>query len=299
MTRSRDGFVVRTRTGRRPGRLGVVSVTVALALFVPPVGARSAEAPDGAGDRPARLRFVAFNICGGLCNDGTVDEPGADNDVVEHVVSVLTDFEPHVAVLNEVCGAQFHRLVRLLQESNHPMSAGFHAQRSGELNCPAHEGVRDFGDAVLTSGTVDGHEVHRLPNRPSGRERRSLLCLRTTHHGTTFLACGLHLVAGEPRWHPRQLDETVRFTRERSQYLPVVLAGDFNIEPWGMGQLTDPDQGGFHTDVDHADEDPTVARRKIDYVLVPNGRFRDLDGEARPSSWSDHHMVVGWATLRP
>jgi endonuclease/exonuclease/phosphatase family metal-dependent hydrolase len=75
------------------------------------------------------------------------------------------------------------------------MRSAFHAQRTADRRCPPHEGTRSFGDAVLSSGPVDGTEVHLLPNRPSGRERRSLVCLRTAHHGTRLLACGLHLVA--------------------------------------------------------------------------------------------------------
>lgn len=283
--------------GRRrmlPPRLGlsaVVLVAATAATGMLPLEPARAD--------PPRLRFLAFNMCGGICNDGTVDRPGPDNDVVEHVASTLSGFRPHVAVLNEICGAQHHRLVRLLERAGYPMRSAFHAQRTADRRCPPHDGFRSFGDAVLSSGPVDRTEVHRLPNRPSGRERRSLLCLRTTHHGTRFLACGLHLVALDPEWHARQLDKTVWFVRQRSTYIPVMLAGDFNARPHELGRVTNPGQGGFHTDVDHVDHEPTFYRRKIDYIFLPNGRFRDLSGEAHTSRWSDHRILMGRATLQP
>ncbi|MGH9002670.1 MAG: endonuclease/exonuclease/phosphatase family protein [Acidimicrobiia bacterium] len=256
----------------------------------------------GSRTAPARaaepvVRFLTYNICGGICNDGTVERPGPDNDLVEHVASLLAGERPHLAVLNEICGAQHARLVQVLEARGVPMRSAFHAQRT-DGRCPAHEGVHSFGDAVLSSGPVDRTEVH-LSTRPSGRERRSLLCLRTTHHGRPLLACGLHLVARDSGWHARQLDETVRFVRERSPELPVVLAGDFNARPSELGRLSDGAEGGFHTDIDHADDEPTHAGEKIDYVFLPDGHFRGLSGEVRPTRWSDHDMLLGQATLVP
>lgn len=273
----------------------MLPVALLLAATVTPVGlqaepARAAEAPV--------VRFVAFNLCGAICNHGTVDRPGANNDVVEHVASLLTGERPHVAVLNEICGAQHARLLKVLEQRGYPMRGAFHAQRS-DGRCPTHGGQRLFGDTVLSTGPVERDEVHRLSNRPSGPERRSLLCLRTSHHGRPLLACGLHLVARDPHWHARQLDETVRFVRDRSKELPVVVAGDFNARPRELRRLTDSADGGFHTDVDHADDQPTHGGQKIDYVFVPDSDFRDLSGEVRSSRWSDHRILLGEAKLVP
>ncbi|MGH9040460.1 MAG: endonuclease/exonuclease/phosphatase family protein [Acidimicrobiia bacterium] len=260
----------------------------------------AAAAPFDPTAKPARaavppvVRFVAFNLCGALCNHGTVDRPGSDNDVVDHVASLLTGERPHVVILNEVCNAQHARLVQVLEGRGFPMRGAFHAQRT-DSRCPAHEGRRLFGDTVLSSGPVEGHEVKRLSNRPSGGERRSLLCLRTTIHGRRLLACGLHLVARDPHWHARQVDETVRFVRERSKEIPVVVAGDFNAGPHELRRLTDSAQGGFHTDVDHADDQPTHGGKKIDYFFVPDSRFHDLSGRVRSSRWSDHRILLGEA----
>jgi endonuclease/exonuclease/phosphatase (EEP) superfamily protein YafD len=85
--------------------------------------------------------------------------------------------------------------------------------------------------------------------------------------------------------------------RERSQDLPVVMAGDFNARPHELGRLSNPGQGGFHTDVDHADHEPTFYQRKIDYIFLPDGHFSDLSGEVRPSRWSDHRILFGQATF--
>src|SRR5581483_4190261 len=127
--------------GSNRRRAAVLALVVSAMAVRPPAPARAEE---------PRLRFLSFNICGGICNKGTVDRPGADNDVVEHVASTLAGFRPHVAVLNEVCGAQYERLVRLLPQVGFPMQAAFHAQRSADWRCPLNNGTRSFGDVVLS-----------------------------------------------------------------------------------------------------------------------------------------------------
>lgn len=238
---------------------------------------------------PREVRFLQFNICGAICHHGEVDAPGAD--VVEHVRDVVVQARADVVVLNEVCGAQLARLRRLLEGSGRPMSGAFHAQRE-DTRCGG-----GFGDAVLSAGPTGPAQVHRLPNHPSGGERRSLLCVPTVV-GSRVLACGLHLVAAAPEWNRRQLEAVTREVRRRSRWVTVVVAGDFNVVPSGMGGLTDGRRGGFLDDVDGARQRATHFGRKIDYILLDGRAFRDLAADVRTSGWSDHRILVGRATLR-
>lgn len=240
------------------------------------------------------LRILSFNICGSICdqNRGVIERPGSYNDVVDHVVDVLDRFRPHIAVLNEVCQDQHWRIVSELKWKGHWVGDGFHAQRDD----PRCEGDDSFGDSVLTFGPVHWTETHDLPN-PESSPWRSILCLATTHHGQKLLACGLHLAAKDPYYNGRQVDETVRFVRERSKSTPVVIAGDFNAQPHQLRRLTAWEEGGFHRDVDQADGEPTHHGRKIDHAFLPNDLFGDATGDARWSEWSDHSILYGWATM--
>jgi endonuclease/exonuclease/phosphatase family metal-dependent hydrolase len=243
-----------------------------------------------------RLRILQFNLCGSICNRGVVDRPGAANDVVEHVHWLTVEHRAHLLILNEVCEAQFLRIRRLLARSNRPMRGVFHAQRSADRRCPPVGGQRTFGDAVLSVGPAGLPRVFPLPNRPSGGERRAVLCLPTTV-GRRLLVCGLHLVAADPVWNRRQLAQVSRIVRREARSRTLIVAGDFNNDPWDLAPLTDRRRGGPFTDVDFRDNQPTHAGRKIDYILVDDRRFDVVAGWVHSSPYSDHRVLVGEAVL--
>ena len=81
------------------------TLALAAATFTTGAGPATASGP---------ARVMQFNICGAICNHGTVAKAGAGNDVVEDVQRRVVGFKPGIVLLNEVCVGQFNRLRSLL-----------------------------------------------------------------------------------------------------------------------------------------------------------------------------------------
>jgi hypothetical protein len=271
---------------RLRGRVATVVSTAALAmasgLVAVPAPAKAAEA----------VRVLDYNFCGAICNNGVVDRPGNNNDVVEDVRNRIVAFRPHLVMLQEACHGQVERIRTLLKGSSWRMDGIFRPQRQdGRCKGPSS----GFGDAVLTVGRVGGREVLDLPDL--GPENRAVLCLNTDAHGPV-LACALHLVTGHggagKREHTQQLYSAARQLNSKATGRAVVIGGDWNATPGKMGPLLGP--AGRFLDVD-PQKAPTRGQ-KIDYIGFSRSHFSKPSGGPVHSKWSDHRILQGSAIRR-
>lgn len=236
------------------------------------------------------VRVLSYNICGASCNNGVIDKAGSNNDVVEDVRNRIQSRRYHLVMLQEVCVAQFSRLKSLLKNAGWSMDGVFRAQRSNG-KC---KGGAGFGDAVFSHGGVHDTEVVQLPDR--GKEDRAVLCIDTDAEGSV-LACTLHLVTGKENGQQERLDQLAAIDRAfsgRAENRAVVLGGDFNTPPSGMGDFLSPSRGGEFFDVD-----PQLAvthGKKIDYILFSRNHFSGPSGGPEKTKYSDHRLLKGQAT---
>lgn len=265
----------------------VLGALVATDVLAVPRPAPAAGRPGRQGT-DTRLRFFDFNMCGASCNDGDLVR------VVKDVRDRITSFRPHVATLNEACQAQVERLESQLRASAWPMNHVFNDQRD-DHRCPPVNGKRLFGDAVFSAGPLGFRKVVPLPKSQGGwDDDRALLCVNT-HLQRDVLACVVHLEADAPKVNRKQLAAVARFLNPRAAKGPVVLAGDFNAEPWRLAALTSPQQGGQFVDLVPGRR--TRNKQKIDYILVSRGSFSDFSGGVKGSKYSDHRVLTGAAEL--
>lgn len=237
----------------------------------------------------ATIRVMQYNICGAICNHGVVARPGPSNDVVDDVRNRIVGFRPHIVMLHETCAGQFDQLKNLLRSSGWPMNGVFRKQRN-DGRC---KGGLGFGDAVLTAGHMGATEVLQLPDR--GGEDRAVLCLNT-NAGGPVLACTLHLVTGKHgQWERQaQLNAAARALNGRAAGRAVIVGGDFNTTPGGMGAFLNPANGGQFFDVD-PEKAPTRGT-KIDYVLFSRKHHAGPSGGPLGTRFSDHRILLGHVT---
>ena len=243
----------------------------------------------GAAAAAGPVRVMHFNICGAICNHGVVARTGGDNDIVDDARRRIVALRPAIVTLNEVCIGQFNRLRALLKAAGWEMNGTFRAQRSDD-RC---QGGSGFGDAVFTAAGISGQKVLPLPN--SGGESRAILCVWTKAGGGSVLACVLHTVTDNPL-RSRQVAAAARAANGAGARGAVILGGDFNTTPSGMGALLEPGKGGRFVDVDPQRAD--TRGNKIDYVLFSRAHFTNPAGGPQPSRFSDHDVLVGQATRR-
>jgi endonuclease/exonuclease/phosphatase family metal-dependent hydrolase len=281
------------RSGKRLSRVCVAMGLVALGAVA--AGLAGPAAAD------ARARFFHFNACGNVCNDGDA-EP-----VAEAIKASILDLRPHAVGLNEMCQTQFRALRRRLRGSAWRMRGRFVVTKRGGSDCRRNRhGKRLYGNAVLTRWRISWKRVRRLP-RPDGTEVRKMLCVETRVLRRATRVCSTHI---SPEGHAKQRAQIRRVARTVTPWVrngrPVVLMGDFNVEPdsrplnriynprhpgTSRGVFQEVDEGWFHC---RCGED-TQGSRKIDNVFVSGRHFRRLDGNATHSDISDHDPVRGWA----
>ena len=261
------------------------AVTMSVALWVAAV-ALTTGAPPATAAGPVRV--LQFNICGAMCNAGVIGKVGAGKDIVDVVRSRIVGFKPQIVTLNEVCAGQYNRLRSVLGGGPWGMRGAFRAQR----NDPRCQGGNGFGDAVFTAAGINGQRVLPLPNPPGGPEHRAVLCLDTSVGGGPVLACVLHTVTDDPM-KSSQVAAAARAANAAAGRGAVILGGDFNLTPSGMGALLDPGKGGRFFDAD-PERAPTRGQ-KIDYVLFDRGHFTNPSGGPQGSPFSDHAALLGRA----
>jgi Endonuclease/Exonuclease/phosphatase family len=241
---------------------------------------------------------------------------GQVREVVPAIMRSILDEENgpvHAVSLNEVCRQQFRALKRRLGDHpDWPMHGRFLVTdpRGGgdgpHCQGPDHEGRgHDYGIAVFTRRPITNVQSWPLPHPASG-ETRKLLCVTTTLAGRPRTkVCTTHITNGEGKG-----DQIRKVRRHVNRFVragrPVILMGDFNVEPDTRAldglyskRLYGGDATGRFREVDGVPPcrcgDVTHSQGKIDYMFLNTGKWRRIGGKATHSDVSDHVPLRGWA----
>jgi endonuclease/exonuclease/phosphatase family metal-dependent hydrolase len=258
-----------------------------LALALVTAGLSLATADSAA----AASRFFQFNMCGsvsgGECNSGRTSP------VAGAIAASILDLKPHAVSLNEACRSQVRAVARRLRRAGRPMRFRW-VQTNFHNSCPGD----DFGNAVLTVNRITATGAWRLKRDP-GEPVRTLLCVRTRLAGRRSRVCGTHIATASHRADQRrQIKEvTTRVSRYARSGTPVVLMGDFNVEPGDRllnrlyRRFEEADQGRPPCRCGES----TRGSRKIDYIFFSRRHWKRVGGNATRSEHSDHDPLRGWA----
>lgn len=147
----------------------------------------------------------------------------------------------------------------------------------------------DYGNAVLTRGTIESARVHPLPG--SG-EPRSLLEADIDVDGTRITFFVTHLAA----WgrllrnaRLRQIAELGDLT-SRGTY-PHVLVGDFNVPPGAEEMRVLVSHGHLRVCGEPTEATFPMMRQRLDYVFV-DPRFELVDDSVIRGGPSDHWPIM-------
>lgn len=153
----------------------------------------------------------------------------------------------------------------------------------------------DYGNAVLTRGTVKSSHVHPLPG--SG-EPRSVLQTDIAVNGNELTFFVTHLAA----WgrllrnaRMRQVAELGDITARGS--LPHVLVGDFNVPPGADEIRTLLSHGHLHVIGDAREATFPMTRQRLDYIFA-DPRWETLGTDVVRRGPSDHWGIVVELKLR-
>ena len=153
----------------------------------------------------------------------------------------------------------------------------------------------DYGNAVLTRGTIKSTFTHPLPG--SG-EPRSLLQAEISLNGDDVTFFVTHLAA----WgrllrmaRMRQVAELGDITARGS--VPHVLVGDFNVPPGAEEIRTLLSHGHLHVIGDPRETTFPMTRQRLDYIFA-DPRWETLGTDVVRRGPSDHWPIVAELKLR-
>lgn len=153
----------------------------------------------------------------------------------------------------------------------------------------------DYGNAVLTRGTVQSTFTHPLPG--SG-EPRSVLQVEISLDEGNVLFFVTHLAA----WgrllrvaRMRQIAELGDITARGS--LPHVLVGDFNVPPGGEEIRTLLSHGHLHVVGDFREATFPMTRQRLDYIFA-DPRWETVTTDVIRRGPSDHWAITAELILR-
>nr|WP_169806425.1 endonuclease/exonuclease/phosphatase family protein [Herbidospora sakaeratensis] len=236
-----------------------------------------APVPEPVGEQ---LRFLTFNVCGGLCEN-------------DFSLSGWTSFlrreteNADAFFLQELCGRQFEALRKRL-------SGRYHAEYVVTVRrnkaCARNWGDRRFGIAVFVKGPPLASAVWTLPN-PHGDEPRALLCVDAVlaHRPTRLCTTHVDYKGRNREMHVNYIDTIIKGWTG-----PLVIGGDLNLSPGTLPirnlyrRLHEIDP---RARVTFPEQD-----LKIDYILL-SGHFSHFT--ASGGGWlpwlSDHRVLRGSA----
>jgi endonuclease/exonuclease/phosphatase family metal-dependent hydrolase len=222
-----------------------------------------------------RVRIMTFNIQGNAAS--------RRSDHIPKVAEVISAVAPDAVGVQEV-----HCRTR-----SSPVDQGAQLATLTGMNlafgrsCPMDGG--DYGNAILTRGTVTRSHVYALPG--SG-EPRSLLQADIALEGGEFSFFVTHLAAWGRLLRVARLaqiaelgDITARGT------LPHVLAGDFNVAPGAEELRVLLSHGHLRICGDSAEATFPMTRQRLDYVFC-DPRWEFVSSEVVRRGPSDHWPVV-------
>jgi endonuclease/exonuclease/phosphatase family metal-dependent hydrolase len=153
----------------------------------------------------------------------------------------------------------------------------------------------DYGNAVLTRGTIKSTFTHPLPG--SG-EPRSVLQVEISLEEADVLFFVTHLAA----WgrllrvaRMRQVAELGDITARGS--LPHVLVGDFNVPPGGEEIRTLLSHGHLHVVGDFREATFPMTRQRLDYIFA-DPRWETIGTDVIRRGPSDHWAITAELKLR-
>lgn len=225
-----------------------------------------------------RLRVMSYNI------QGHAAERRPDH--VVKIAETIAAMRPDVVALQEVYSRKSGDQGGLIAElTGLKLAFG----KSTEIN------GGDYGNAVLTRGTIESSEVHPLPG--SG-EPRSLLEARVAIDGARFTVFATHLAAWGRLLRQARLEQIAKLGDVTARAdVPHLLAGDFNVTPRAeeLRVLL------AHGHLRHAGDlrEPTFpsTRQRLDYIFC-DASWEPLSCEVVRRGPSDHWPLVAELALQ-
>ena len=227
------------------------------------------------------IRVMSYNIQGHAA--------ARRSDHLVKLAEVIAAVKPDVVGLQEVhCGTRAgptHQAEALAELTGLSPTFG--------RSCAMDGG--EYGNAVLTRGSVDAVHVYPLPG---AGEPRSLLQTDLTVDGSSFSFFVTHLAA----WgrllrvaRMRQIGELGDIIARGS--LPHVLVGDFNVPPAAEEIKVLLSHGHLRMCGEVREATFPMTRQRLDYVFC-DPRFGFIGAEVVRRGPSDHWPVVVELTLR-
>lgn len=225
---------------------------------------------------PSKIIVMSFNIEG----HATL----FDGDHIEEIAETIRKYQPDLVGLNEV-----HRNTWQSRFGDHTETL---AKQTG-MNIVFGRSYRfaggDFGNAVMTRGTVVSSEVHNLPGTG---EPRTLLESVVRLNGGTVAFYVTHTTAwASLNRETREVQLACINQHVQASPFPYILAGDLNAPP------SAPEISGFLAqNVLRLAGDPTeathrVMEQRLDYILTDPG-WRVGTARVLDDGPSDHRPVI-------
>ncbi|MFI8828771.1 FG-GAP-like repeat-containing protein [Streptomyces sp. NPDC053431] len=204
------------------------------------------------------LRFLTYNICGGNDDLNTPCGTAAERDAVQVRVDLVkrhvTEWDPDILFLQEVCKSQYDELLKALK----PLGYGggsfatlISVDQDGTNDLCKSNGETAFnreyplGNAVIAKGPVtvlDNLNLMTGDEAPGKTWQSS--CIEAPLQGRKTRACSVHLYAYNDAIRINQANKLAGLVQPWIEAdTPVVLGGDFNAQHWGQKE-----NGDWYTD---------------------------------------------------
>ncbi|HEX8065666.1 MAG TPA: endonuclease/exonuclease/phosphatase family protein [Thermoleophilaceae bacterium] len=268
------------------------------------------------------LDFWHFNMCGARkvspCNAGN-EQPVSDA-----IKSSIEHYEPDAVSLNEACQSQWATTLWNLNAAGvWNMNSRFNSTRYLEdpawdspVQCNEYDRARRFGNALFSKQTILKASLltsYDLSTDENEKEQRKLWCMLVALHYDTYY-CTAHIAPTPREETAAQIQRVANIVnRWVDAGTPVVLMGDFNAQPgdsrmnpiyhpvFGNGAVGRFEEIDQHQNIGYTrcrcGEVTTDDGAKADYIFVSARAFEVVYGDAIPSSYSDHSVLRGSATL--
>ncbi|HEV7240237.1 MAG TPA: endonuclease/exonuclease/phosphatase family protein [Thermoanaerobaculia bacterium] len=153
----------------------------------------------------------------------------------------------------------------------------------------------DYGNAVLTRGTIKSTFTHPLPG--SG-EPRSLLQADISLNGDSVTFFVTHLAAWGRLLRVARMNQVAELGDITARgSLPHVLVGDFNVPPGAEEIRTLLSHGHLHVIGDPRETTFPMTRQRLDYIFA-DPRWETLGTDVVRRGPSDHWPIVAELKLR-
>jgi endonuclease/exonuclease/phosphatase family metal-dependent hydrolase len=265
----------------RPGACGMAGHAVKVHVAPPTETPTAQSAAHRAAGGP--IRFLSYNIEGHAAL--------VKKDHLEQIARVIQEQRPDVVALQEV-----HRGTWQARFADQAVELGRLTGMSVAFGPSFRALGGDFGNAILTRGTLHDVEVVALP---SFGEPRSLLRARVEVDGDEVDVMATHLAAwGGVNRKIRTLQAQCLLEHARSRGRRFVLMGDFNAAP-GSQELTAILSGQLVTMAGRPEETThPLMNQRIDYILVGPGWSVGPEQVIHEGP-SDHWPIAADLTVAP